>query len=92
MSYIPRAAVPTVGYASLLSVAGGRKRENACELKSDTLWHFGQAILTMLVIKSLLIERDRMPVSRLEICQKIYRTEDFRVKNLHRKRVIFDIC
>ena len=30
--------------------------------------------------------------SRLEICQKIYRTEDFRVKNLHRKRVIFDIC
>ena len=29
---------------------------------------------------------------RLEICQKIYRTEDFRVKNLHRKRVIFDIC
>ena len=31
-------------------------------------------------------------MSRLEICQKIYRTEDFRVKNLHRKRVIFDIC
>ena len=30
--------------------------------------------------------------NRLEICQKIYRTEDFRVKNLHRKRVIFDIC
>ena len=30
--------------------------------------------------------------ARLEICQKIYRTEDFRVKNLHRKRVIFDIC
>ena len=30
--------------------------------------------------------------TRLEICQKIYRTEDFRVKNLHRKRVIFDIC
>ena len=29
---------------------------------------------------------------RLEICQKIYTTEDFRVKNLHRKRVIFDIC
>ena len=25
---------------------------------------------------------------RLEICQKIYTTEDFRVKNLHRKRVI----
>ena len=55
MSYIPRAAVPTVGYASLLSVAGGRKRENACELKSKTLWNFGQAILTMLVIKSVLI-------------------------------------
>ena len=31
-------------------------------------------------------------VVRLEICQKIYTTEDFRVKNLHRKRVIFDIC
>ena len=31
-------------------------------------------------------------VIRLEICQKIYRTEDFRVKNLHRKRAIFDIC
>ena len=31
-------------------------------------------------------------MSRLEICQKIYTTEDFRVKNLHRKRVIFDIC
>ena len=31
-------------------------------------------------------------VIRLEICQNIYRTEDFRVKNLHRKRVIFDIC
>ena len=31
-------------------------------------------------------------IFRLEICQKIYRTEDFRVKNLHRKRVIFDIC
>ena len=31
-------------------------------------------------------------LARLEICQKIYRTEDFRVKNLHRKRVIFDIC
>ena len=31
-------------------------------------------------------------LTRLEICQKIYRTEDFRVKNLHRKRVIFDIC
>ena len=30
--------------------------------------------------------------SRLEICQKIYTTENFRVKNLHRKRVIFDIC
>ena len=30
--------------------------------------------------------------NRLEICQKIYTTEDFRVKNLHRKRVIFDIC
>ena len=30
--------------------------------------------------------------SRLEICQKIYTTEDFKVKNLHRKRVIFDIC
>ena len=30
--------------------------------------------------------------SRLEICQKIYTTEDFGVKNLHRKRVIFDIC
>ena len=30
--------------------------------------------------------------NRLEICQKIYRTKDFRVKNLHRKRVIFDIC
>ena len=30
--------------------------------------------------------------SRLEICQKIYTTEDFRVNNLHRKRVIFDIC
>ena len=29
---------------------------------------------------------------RLEICQKIYTTEDFRVKNLHRKRVIFDNC
>ena len=29
---------------------------------------------------------------RLEICQKIYTTEDFRVTNLHRKRVIFDIC
>ena len=29
---------------------------------------------------------------RLEICQKIYTTDDFRVKNLHRKRVIFDIC
>ena len=29
---------------------------------------------------------------RLEICQKIYTTEDFRVKNLHRKRAIFDIC
>ena len=29
---------------------------------------------------------------RLDICQKIYTTEDFRVKNLHRKRVIFDIC
>ena len=29
---------------------------------------------------------------RLEICQKIYTSEDFRVKNLHRKRVIFDIC
>ena len=28
---------------------------------------------------------------RLEICQKIYTTEDFRVKNLHKKRVIFDI-
>ena len=29
---------------------------------------------------------------RLYICQKNYTTEDFRVKNLHRKRVIFDIC
>ena len=29
---------------------------------------------------------------RLEICQKIYTTKDFRVKNLHRKCVIFDIC
>ena len=28
----------------------------------------------------------------LEICQKIYMTENFRVKNLHRKHVIFDIC
>ena len=33
-----------------------------------------------------------MVMIRLEICQKIYTTEDFRVKNLHRKRVIFDIC
>ena len=31
-------------------------------------------------------------ILRLEICQKIYTTEDFRVKNLHRKCVIFDIC
>ena len=29
---------------------------------------------------------------RLEICQKNYTTEDFRVKHLHRKRVIFDTC
>ena len=28
----------------------------------------------------------------LKFVKKIYRTEDFRVKNLHRKRVIFDIC
>ena len=44
-----------MGYASLLSVAGGRNRENACELKSNTFWNFWQAILTMLVIKSVLI-------------------------------------
>ena len=31
-------------------------------------------------------------LNRLEICQKIYTTEDFRVKSLRRKRVIFDIC
>ena len=31
-------------------------------------------------------------VTRLEICQKNYTTENFRVKNLHRKHVIFDIC
>ena len=53
--FIPNAALPTVGYASLLSVAGGRKRENACELKSNIFCNFGQAILTMLVIKSVLI-------------------------------------
>ena len=33
-----------------------------------------------------------MVMIRLEICQKNYTTEDFRLKNLHRKRVIFDIC
>ena len=36
--------------------------------------------------------KQRWSLPRLDICQKIYRTEDFRVKNLHRKRVIFDIC
>ena len=40
----------------------------------------------------LSVQYDIDKFGRLEICQKIYTTEDFRVKNLHRNRVIFDIC
>ena len=41
---------------------------------------------------SLIMAKHPIANIRLEICQKIYTTEDFRVNNIHRKRVIFDIC
>ena len=41
------------------------------------------------VVSGINLFYDMLYIFRLEICQKIYTTEDFRVENLHRKRVIF---
>ena len=61
-----------------------------CSSARRTLKHIGYCA-TLIIIEGIGGGK-YVYMDRLEICQKIYRTEDFRVKNLHRKRVIFDIC
>ena len=69
--------------------------KKSCGWNSNILFsssNYQMIIMVAVVVSTLLLLMMMMMMIRLEICQKIYTTEDFRVKNLHRKRVIFDIC
>ena len=71
--------------------------ERGPDLETSSLIHWTENILNTIVTITIItiittiitiINTIILTTTRLEI----YTTEDFRVKNLHRKRIILDIC